>query len=152
MSAGICLMVYSIFAINKEKGQQFAVSVDLGKPGYIEWPCEVSIVGDNGEKGIRIGANIGRGWNDEAGGLGRYNFYIPVEGKYVIWVYSRWFDECSNASFIRIDDGEKRIIGNDPVYGNWHWVRGYEVELSKGTHELEVSNHSDHIAMQEIVF
>ncbi|MHC4396878.1 MAG: hypothetical protein ACYS1A_14610 [Planctomycetota bacterium] len=147
-----CIIVYSFFAVRKETGPEFAVSIDLGKPLAIEWPCEVSVVGDSGEKGFRIAPKVGRGWRGEAGGKASYRFFIPEDGRYHIWAYCLWYDECTNAIFAKIDDLDKAIIGNDPVYKKWHWVRGFDVKLQKGTHSLLLSNHSDHIALQKIVF
>jgi hypothetical protein len=147
-----CLIVYSFFAVRRETGPEFAVSIDLGKPMAIEWPCEVSIVGDSGEKGLRIAPKIGRGWKGEAGGNASYRFFIPEDGTYHIWAYCLWYDECTNAIFAKIDDLDKAIVGNDPIYNEWHWVRAFEVNLKTGTHTLLLSNHSDHIALQKIFF
>lgn len=148
----LCMVVYGFFAVKKESGPEFGVSIDLARPVSIVWPCEVSIVGDSGEKGLRIAPKIGRGWRGEAGGEADYRFFIPEEGKYYIWAYCLWYDECANAIFAKIDELDKAIIGNDPVYNEWHWVKGFDVDLKKGTHNLILSNHSDHIALQEIVF
>ena len=148
----ICIIAYCFFAVEKDNGPEFAVSVDLDKPLAIGWPCEISIVGDNGEKGLRIAPKVGRGWRGEAGGKADYRFFIPEDGKYHIWAYCLWFDECANAVFAKIDNQDKAIIGNDPVYNKWHWVRGFDLNLKKGTHSLVLSNHSDHIALQKIVF
>jgi hypothetical protein len=147
-----CIVLYSFFAVKKETGPEFAISIDLAKPLAIEWPCEVSIVGDSGEKGLRIAPKVGRGWRGEAGGKADYRFFIPEDGKYHIWAYCLWFDECANAVFAQIDDQDRAIVGNDPVYNKWHWVIGFDVALTKGTHSLVLSNHSDHIAIQKIVF
>jgi hypothetical protein len=147
-----CTIAYGFFAVRKETGPEFAVSIDLGKPVAIEWPCEVSMVGDNGEKGLRIAPKAGRGWIGEAAGHAGYRFFIPEDGKYHIWAYCLWYDECANAIFAKIDELDRAIIGNDPVYNKWHWVRGFDVKLQKGTHSLLLSNHSDHIALQKVVF
>ena len=147
-----CIVVYSFFAVKKEAGPEFAVSIDLSKPLAIQWPCEISIVGDGGEKGLRIAPKIGRGWRGEAGGKADYRFFIPEDSRYYIWAYCLWFDECANAVFAKIDDQDKAIVGNDPVYNEWHWVRGFDIDMKKGTHNLVLSNHSDHIALQKIVF
>ena len=147
-----CLVIYSFFAVKKETGPEFAISIDLGKPLAIEWPCEVSIVGDSGEKGLRIAPKVGRGWRGEAGGKASYRFFIPEDGRYHVWAYCLWFDECANAIFAKINDQDKAIVGNDPVYNKWHWVRGFDITLKKGTHNLVLSNHSDHIALQKVIF
>jgi hypothetical protein len=148
----LCVIVYGFFAIKKENSQRFGVSVDLSKPVSIVWPCEVSIVGDSGEKGLRIAPKVGRGWRGEAGGQSSYRFFVPEDGKYYIWAYCLWYDECANAIFAQIDNQDKAIIGNNPIYNKWHWVRGFDINLKKGTHSLVLSNHSDHVSLQEIVF
>jgi hypothetical protein len=148
--AAAATLVYLSSAVEKSDNA-INIAIDLGKPVSIIWPCEAAVIGDNGEKGMRIGANIGRGWRDEAGGSAGYKFYVPADGKYLIWAYALWFDECANAVFAKIDNLERAIIGNDPVYNEWHWVRGFNVDLSQGTHTIELSNHSDHIAIQKLM-
>ncbi len=146
------LAVYAYSAVYINGGRVYNVSVEMGMPFSIVWPCEISVVGDNGEKGLRIPPKVGRGWLNEAGGEASYKFYVPQNGTYRIWAYSLWFDECANAVFARVDNLEKAIIGNDPVYGRWHWVRAFDVHLQEGTHTLLLSNHSDHIALQKVLF
>lgn len=147
-----CAGIYGYSAVNINSGQLYNISIDTGKPLSTVWPFEVAIVGDDGERGLRIGPKIGRGWRGEAGGEANYRFYIPKDGRYLIWAYCLWFDECANAIFAQIDDLDKAIIGNDPVYNQWHWVRGFDVYLKKGTHRLLMSNHSDHVSLQKVLF
>lgn len=142
--------IYLASSIQIEQDKIHNLEIDASKPVDIMWPCEISFVGSRGEQGLRIGANIGRGWRGEAGGLARYRFYVPADDNYTIWVYALWYDECSNAIYAKIDDGTQAILGNDPVYGQWHWVRGFSLNLSKGTHTLELANHSDHVAIQRL--
>lgn len=148
----ILLMVSVMFSVEIRSGEVNNIEVDLSRPLYVEWPCEINFVGAGGERGLRIPAKVGRGWRDEAGGLARYKFYIPKDGKYVLWGYCKWFDVCANAVFYKVDGMDKAILGNDPLYKQWHWVRGVEMELAKGTHSIELSNHSDHIAIQKLMF
>jgi len=146
-----CAAVYGYSAITIKTGQTFNITVDLANPLSIVWPFEVAIVGAQGQKGLRIGPKIGRGWRGEAGGDAAYRFYIPQKGRYRIWVYCLWFDECANAVFAQVDNLEKAILGNDPIYNQWHWTRGFDAELQKGTHTLVLSNHSDHISLQNVL-
>jgi len=145
-----CFGIYSYTATSHNNGSNYNFSIDTSKPLSIEWPVEIAIVGDEGEKGFRIGANIGRGWRDEAQGQASYSFYVPSDDKYYFWAQGLWFDECSNAVFAQIDNLDKTIIGNDPIYNKWHWVRGFSINLGKGTHILTLSNHSDHISLQKL--
>ncbi|MHC4741744.1 MAG: family 16 glycoside hydrolase [Planctomycetota bacterium] len=145
-----CVCIYGYSAISLSGGEVHNISIDTGKPLSIIWPFEISIVGDEGERGLRIGPKIGRGWRGEAGGEAGYRFFVPEDGRYYIWTYAKWFDECANAVFATIDDLDKAILGNDPIYKQWHWVRGFDVRLSKGTHDLLLSNHSDHISILKV--
>ena len=143
---------YLISAVNIDKGSASIHNLQIGtaQPLSVIWPFEIAIVGDEGEKGLRIGPNIGRGWRNEAAGSAEYKFYLPADGLYTIWTYALWYDECSNAVFAQIDDQKKAILGNDPVYNQWHWIRGFSIDLKKGSHTLQLSNHSDNIAVQKL--
>ena len=78
------IVIYGNFAITIAPRQASGISVNLGNPQTVVWPFEVSIVGDMGEKGLRIGPKIGRGWLGEAGGEANYKFYVPdVETHYL---------------------------------------------------------------------
>jgi len=147
----ICVIVYGYSSIDANRSKNLSINIDMGTPLEIVWPCEISIVGEGGEKGLRIGPKIGRGWRGEAGGKATYKFYIPEDGKYHIWAYCLWFDECTNATFAQIDGMDRAIVGNDPVYNKWHWVRGFDANLNKGTRTLVLSNHSDHISIQKVL-
>ncbi len=148
----LCFIIYIVSATHLEPARVLSVSVDLAKPQKVVWPCEVSIVGDMGEKGLRIPPKVGRGWAGEAGGEASYKFYIPQTGKYYVWLYCLWYDVCTNAVFAKIDDMDRAILGNDPIMKEWHWVRSFAVTLGEGTHTLVLSNHSDHIALQKVAF
>jgi len=146
-----CVAVYGYSAITIKTEQTFNITVNLANPLSIVWPFEVAIVGAKGQKGVRLGPKIGRGWRGEAGGEATYRFYIPQKGRYRLWAYCLWFDECANAVFAQTDNLKKAILGNDPIYNQWHWTRGFDVELQKGTHTLVLSNHSDHISLQKVL-
>ncbi len=147
-----CAGLYVYSAVDISGIETHNIHIDMARPVSIVSPFEISIVGEMGEKGLRIGPKIGRGWRGEAGGAASYRFYVPEDGEYILWVYCLWYDECANAIFCRIDDLDRAIVGNDPIYNQWHWVRGFEVYLEKGTHSLVLSNHSDHISVQTILF
>jgi hypothetical protein len=148
----VCACIYGFSVVNTRPDKLCSVTIDTARPIELVRPCEVSVVGDNGEKGLRIPPKVGRGWCDEAAGHASYKFYIPEPGTYHIWAHCQWFDVCSNAVFAQIDDLDRAVLGNDPVYKQWHWVRGFAVDLSSGTHTLVLSNHSDHIAVQKVLF
>lgn len=146
----ICGITYAYSAVYIHRGETFSINIDLSKPLSVVWPMEVSIVGGMGERGLRIAPKVGRGWLKEAGGKATFRFYAPEEDRYYIWAKCLWFDKCSNAVFVRIDNMDRAVIGNDNIYNQWHWVRGYSVKLKRGAHDLKLSNHSDHISLLNV--
>ena len=123
------------------------ILIPLDQPIDVEPPMQVDVVTPDGTRGLRIPPNVGRGWAGEAGGKAAYRFHIPQTARYTPWMYCLWQDPCSNAVFVRFNDTDPFILGNDPVYHEWHWVRGPAFELIRGTHTLTLANHSDHIAL-----
>jgi hypothetical protein len=146
-----CVVVYGYSAVDATAGRVFSINVDLSQPASIVWPFEIAVVGDLGEKGLRIGPKVGAGWRGKVGGKATYRFYVPEDGTYHTWAYALWFDKCANAIYAKVDHLDRAIIGNDPIYQKWHWVRGFGVPLKKGAHALELSNHSDHISLQKVL-
>jgi hypothetical protein len=146
-----CLLVYGYSIVDLSAGRAISVNVDLAKPISIVWPCEVSVVGDMGEPGLRIPPKVGSGWRGKAGGEAVYRFYVPQDDKYYLWTYCLWFDKCTNAIYAQIDGLDKAIVGNDPIFQKWHWVRGFGADLKRGPHALKLSNHSDHVTLQKLV-
>jgi hypothetical protein len=156
----IAMGFFCLSSIRVTSGNTTSINIDTSQPLSISWPCEIAMVGDEGEKGLRIAPNVGNGWEDDnkegleekVGGEATYKFYVAQDSEYSIWAYAFWNDECSNAIFAQIDDLDKAILGNDPIYNEWHWTRGFDVKLSQGSHTLRLINHSDNIAIQQILF
>ena len=147
----LCLLAcYLSSAVHIEPRDNFRIDIDLADPLRIISPMEVSYVGDLGEKGLRIPPKAGQGWRGKVGGEASYAFYAPDSGAYTLWAYCLWNDHCTNAVFAQFDDMPKAIVGNNPTYKQWHWVRAFRHKLKRGTHTLRLSNHSDHIALQRI--
>jgi len=147
-----CVLVYGYSALDTKAVRVFSVNVILSRPESLVWPLEIAVVGEMGEEGLRIGPNVGAGWKGKTGGAATYRFYVPEDGKYYMWAYALWFDKCTNAIFARVDDHAKAIVGNDPIFQKWHWVRAFSIWLTKGPHVLRLSNHSDNIAVQRVFF
>jgi len=148
ITAGV--FAYLLSAVQVNNRDTHNISIDLSKPLKIEWPFEIAGVGEEGERGLRIGPKIGRGWKNEAGGKAFYRFYVPEKDEYTFWAQSLWHGACSNAIYAKIDNLDKGIIGNNPVYNRWHWVRSFSLSLDKGTHTLELSNHDDNVALRKV--
>jgi len=136
--------------LRQSPAEKLSIWIDAARPISLTPSMEVVEIGPNGELGLVLPAEAGRGWNDEGVGEATYQFYAPLDGTYTIWAWSLWHDECTNAVYVQFDDLPKAILGNDPVYKTWHWVKGFGVPLTKGFHRLTLSNHSPNIAVMKI--
>ena len=149
---GLILMLSSLLyaGIRVRPHDLGRVWIDASRPRDIHAPFDVVPIGPDGQRGLWIGPGVGRGWRNEAGGDATYHFEAPCDGTYHIWAYCLWHDECTNAIYVQIDDADKAILGNDPVFNQWHWTRGFSLYLKRGPHRLVLSNHSDNIAVLQL--
>ncbi len=127
------------------------ILIPADQPVSIVEPMRVDVLNDAGDRGLRIPDGVGRGWRREAAGSAAYTCHVPADGSYTLWAYCLWGGPCTNAVYARIDRAPNVILGNDPHYGLWHWVRGTSWPLTRGTHTLTLSNHSDGIAIQRFL-
>jgi hypothetical protein len=127
------------------------IRIDVSRPREINAPFEIVPIGPHGERGLYIRPGAGKGWRGEAGGDATFRFEVPSDGTYHFWINALWHDACTNAIYARVDGMDKAILGNDPVFGQWHWVRGFSLDLTRGLHEMVLSNHSDNLALLEVL-
>lgn len=145
-----CFGVYLASAVSLPTFSE-RILIPADRPDVVTEPMRVDTLTHAGARGIRIPANVGRGWCREAGGMARYTFFVPTDGAYTLWAFCLWGGACTNAVYVQIDDSAKVVFGNDPLYDQWHWVRGTIWSLRRGTHTLVLSNHSDGIAIQRLL-
>jgi len=148
--AAVALVSYLASAVTT-RPPRHRVLIPADRPIVVRPPMQVDVVDETGARGLRIPPGVGRGWCGEAGGSAVYRFYVPEGMRYVPWALCLWQGACTNAVYARFDGADRFVLGNDPVYGRWHWVRGPGVALSRGTHTLELSNHSDGIAIGRLL-
>ncbi len=150
-----CMMLAAVVYAATAMGPLAAkhrVLIPAERPLTVEPPFQVDLLEAGGARGVRIVEGAGRGWCNEAKGSATYTFYVPQGGSYVLWTYALWRGPCTNAVYVQVDDHPRTILGNDPVYGTWHWVRGVDYALGRGTHRLRLSNHSDGIALRQLLW
>jgi len=90
-------------------------------------------------------------------GLAEFDLKIPRDGTYVAWVRARWRDSCGNSLRMMVDGGRGALLGEDHVYGAWHWVRagGPRPEtfvLRSGAHKVMLLEREDGIAFDQVLF
>lgn len=105
----------------------------------------------SGGVGISIPAGAGKGWRGEAGGSATFSFELPETGLYNVWARTRWHDGCANTFFLRVSGGPRLILGNDAVFGQWHWIKAASQRLAKGRAALELANREDGVALDKLL-
>lgn len=93
----------------------------------------------------------GQGWRGTGKGSVTYRVDLLHEGRLFLWMRTLWGDGCTNAFFLSVNDGQRVIVGNDAIFGSWHWVKGPQIQVRKGLNYLTFSNHSDGTALDKII-
>jgi hypothetical protein len=116
-------------------------------------PMEVvqNAKGASGSTFVRLPLGAGQGWRGEGIGEVSYRVELPSRGDYLLWARTLWQDGCTNAFYMRVADGPQTILGNDAIFGAWHWVRSSPLRLSEGMNYITIANHSDGTALDKIV-
>ena len=86
-----------------------------------------------------------------------FNFEVAEEGSFVLWLRV-WCDgECNNSFNAKFDDGPRFLIGEDPTFKVWKWVK-YPVprnapltKLAAGSHTLTLYHRQDGIRVDQIL-
>jgi hypothetical protein len=98
------------------------------------------------------------GYTEKTGGAlpgkAYYEFELPRDGTYYLFLRAQWFDNCGDSVYVRFDDGEYLTIEDtmgkvtDTSYmWAWHPLR-YQgrmkaLELKAGGHQLELNVRED---------
>lgn len=87
----------------------------------------------------------------------RFDVELPAEKDYAAWVRARWRDSCGNSLMLQVDGVFSATVGQDAVYGAWHWVRaggprGKPFRLGPGKHAVAVLEREDGIELDQVLF
>ena len=90
-------------------------------------------------------------------GEARFEVELSAEKDYAAWVRARWRDSCGNSLALMVDGVFSATVGQDAVYGAWHWLRaggprGKPFHLGAGKHTVAVLEREDGIEFDEILF
>ena len=82
-----------------------------------------------------------------------FEFEVPEDATVRIWVRVWWSGSCGNTINLRLDDEKSsHTIGNDGMYGSWHWLEaGTTFSLKAGKHTLELLNREDGIQFDQML-
>jgi hypothetical protein len=87
----------------------------------------------------------------------RFEIELPAEKDYAAWVRARWRDSCGNSLLLQVDGVFSATVGQDAVYGAWHWVRaggprGKPFRLGAGKHAVALLEREDGIELDQVLF
>jgi hypothetical protein len=83
-----------------------------------------------------------------------YEFTAPKAGTYYLWIRKKWAGGCENSLFVKLDDQNEFIFGEDGTYERWDWLTAMarSFELKEGKHALVVKNREDESKFDQILF
>jgi hypothetical protein len=76
---------------------------------------------------------------------------VPAAGEYAVWARVKWRDSCSNSMTIQLPGQPQRVVGEDSVYGTWHWVRAGKAQLAAGANSIIISEREDGIGVDQLL-
>ncbi len=98
--------------------------------------------------GSVIVAPVGSGRGERGGevldnGYATYKISIPRDGNYRLNARVFWKNGDCNSFFYAWDDGRPTMLGNDDVFGRWHWIQTEAKRLKAGKHSLIIRNREE---------
>ncbi|HYG73747.1 MAG TPA: hypothetical protein VEK08_01840 [Planctomycetota bacterium] len=92
------------------------------------------------------------GRTKERKGRAVLNLTIPKDGTWQAWARVRWKDSCGNSISLKVADGDERMVGEDNLFGCWHWVEAGKHKLSAGKTTVTVIEREDNTALDQLLF
>jgi len=112
------------------------------------------VAGASGGKYLEIPEGVGK--PPAVNGDAILSVDIPDDGTYFLWCWVWWPDGCGNSFGVSLDDAPAFTFGEDATYKSWHWVKSppklKQLDLTKGTHSLRISNREDGAVVDQILF
>ena len=88
----------------------------------------------SGNAYVSLPLGAGQGWRGKGGGEISYRIEARNAGDYHIWARTLWKDGCTNAMFLSANGGSRVVLGNDAVFGQWHWTKAAPLPLGRAQH------------------
>jgi len=84
---------------------------------------------------------------------GRANLVVKATaGEYQLWARTLWRDSCSNSAAVEVGKAPEMVIGNDSVYGSWHWVPVGKCSLAEGDNKVVIKEREDGTEIDQLLF
>ena len=84
-----------------------------------------------------------------ATGRARLPFALEATAVYHAWARVRWTDSCGNSLGFQIDSADENVIGQDAVFGTWHWVSAGAFQIATGKHTMTFREREDGEALDQ---
>jgi len=89
--------------------------------------------------------------SEDCSGAARLSFSLPVPGRRHVWARVLWRDACSNSLTFSLGNAPGRVVGQDAVFGLWHWVTVGAFDLPAGEHQLTIREREDGVALDQVL-
>ena len=89
---------------------------------------------------------------DEHKGKARLTLNSQTAGSYNAWARGLWRDTCSNSFSLKSGEAPEQVVGNDDVFGVWHWVPAGKHNLIAGKNTITITEREDGIEIDQVLF
>jgi hypothetical protein len=142
----LCAVSFIVFSSIKDLGSEEYIWIEAEDADYVTAPLYI----EQDEEASGGKYVVCKGVHVSNSGTAKYRVSAKKEGKYYFWGKCYWNDACSNQ--FRIQHNNTRYsLGDDPVYGKWHWVKGPAMYLKQGVNEFFLLSHDENARMDEIL-
>jgi hypothetical protein len=140
------IILFILFSSIKDTGSGEYIWIEAENADYVTAPLYIERDEDaSGGKTV-----VCKGIHVSNSGIAGYKISVKKEGKYYFWGRCYWKDACSNQ--FRLQHNNTRYsLGDDPVYGKWHWVKGPVMDFGQGVNEVFLLSHDEEARMDEIL-
>jgi hypothetical protein len=103
------------------------------------------------EKYIYTAQGAGNDYSENPTGRGIYDFYVPADGFYTLWLRIYAINSSHSAFNIKVNSGSSSTI-SATQYGSWEWVKGQSYSLTEGINRLELGHRDEQAEADRFLF
>jgi hypothetical protein len=139
-------VLFILFSSIKDYGSDEYIRIEAENTDYVIAPLYI----ERNEEASGGKVVVCKGIHESNSGIAQYKISVKKEGKYYFWGRCYWKNACSNQFRIQHSNTRYRI-GNDPVYGRWHWVKGPSIDFRQGVNKVFLLSNDEDARMDEIL-
>ena len=148
---GIAVIILSaiLFIISssiKEKGSNEYIWIEAENADYVIAPLYI----ESNEEASGGKVVVFKEAHHNYSGIAKYTVSVKKEGTYCFWGRCLWKDACANRFTIR-HDNRNYNLGEDHIFGRWHWVKGPSLHFRQGINEVFLVSDEAYSQIDEIL-